>query len=149
MFPTPESTKLLLENGRDDRSEEEIKGGLKDYVRFLAETGAPPNFRKNPWSKISSADPEFYVKLGEIVGKTLQPRVKAKKTGKGVEEGKEEAPVNDLIKKLEILYAEKLAGNNNVLTEAAEILDTLRRNNVIDIDMLKSISKRFAINKNE
>ena len=140
-FPTEQSAKLLLKEGRDDRSAEDIKGGIEDYVTFLAEIGTIPGFNLDPWPKIRKADPEFYEHLGKILGKKLKPRgsSSAKKTGTGVS-----TSVNDLVKKLEILYAEKMAGNNNVLTEAAEILDTLRRNDVININMLKSISKRFA-----
>ena len=140
-FPTKQSARILLEEGRDGRSVEEIKGGVADYVKFLAENGNPPGFNTKPWTSIAVADPNFYIELGKIAGKTLKPRVSTstKKTGTGVS-----TSVNDLVKKLEILYAEKMAGNNNVLTEAAEILDTLRRNDVIDINMLKSISKRFA-----
>ena len=119
-------------------------------MKVYSSIGTPPKFNEKPWTTIKAADPEFYKQLGDISGKNLKPRVSssatrastsasAKKTGTGVSS----ATVNDLINKLEILYAEKMAGNNNVLTEAAEILDTLRRNNVIDINMLKSISKRF------
>jgi len=63
------------------------------------------------------------------------------KTGTGV-------TIDEMIKKLEILYASKLAGNNNVLTEVREILNTLRRNGVVDIDMIKEISKRFLTTTN-
>lgn len=48
-----------------------------------------------------------------------------------------------LLKKLNILYAEKLAGNNNVKHEAIEILDKLKKNKIIDTEKLKETSKLF------
>jgi len=138
-LPTKTSAELLFKKGRDDRSVTEIKGGVADFVTVLAQNGTPPSFNRKPWTTIRAADPEFYNQLSVISGKKLKPRGSSK-AGTGL-------PIDEMVKKLEILYASKLAGNNNVLTEAREILNTLRRNGVIDIDMIKDISKRFINNK--
>ena len=48
-----------------------------------------------------------------------------------------------LLKKLNILYAEKLAGSNNVANEATEILNELKKNKIIDSEKVKETSKLF------
>jgi hypothetical protein len=126
----PNTVRLLFEE-REDITVHEVKTAISDYVTFLVRNNTPPNFIYKPWSTIKTVDNEFYLQLGKIAGKKLKGSPKA---GTGIA---------DMIKKLEILYAEKQAGNNNVMGEVEEILNILRRNNIIDIDMLKNISKRF------
>ena len=48
-----------------------------------------------------------------------------------------------LINKLNILLAEKQAGNNNVFNEISAISDELRRNGILSLKQLKSLYKKI------
>ena len=68
----------------------------------------------------------------------LYKKIKELKTGKGFVKFLSSDP-QELFNKLNILIAEKEAGNNNVLNEASAITDELRRLGFLTINQIKKL----------
>ncbi len=66
------------------------------------------------------------------------------KTGTGCRVNFLSTDPNELFNKLQILIAEKEAGNNNVLNEASAITDELRRQGHLSIAEVKKIYELIA-----
>ena len=65
------------------------------------------------------------------------------KTGKGAFVKFLSSDPKELLNKLNLLIAEKQAGNNNVLNEASAVVDELRRMGAISINQCKQFYKQF------
>jgi len=146
-FKTPEDTRKILTEGNDVLSAKEVKEEITKYLQYVVKKDKAPNLRSKPWSTIKAADEDFYSDLYIIKhGKyyTRKPKPKTFTTSTPTKDD-EPSPIKGegLLKKLNILYAEKLAGNNNVANEAIEILDKLKKNKIIDTEKLKETSKLF------
>jgi hypothetical protein len=93
---------------------------------------------KNPWKQVDSIYPGF-VKAVKNARKHGSSELA---TGEGLTKFLPSNP-NVLFKRLEVLLAEKKAGNNNVMEEATEIADELRRKGILSISQLRKIFKQF------
>ena len=155
-FKTPEDTRKILTEGNDVLSGKEAKEEITKYLEYVVKKNKAPNLGSKPWSTIKAADEDFYNELYKIKhGKyptTRKPKPKTSTPAKPKTSAPkvfttpdEPSPIKGegLLKKLNILYAEKLAGNNNVANEAIEILDKLKKNKIIDTEKLKETSKLF------
>ena len=93
------------------------------------------NKSSNPWRQIDKFLPNY-------VDDVRRARSNSVTSGHGLTRFLSSDP-NVLFKRLEVLLAEKKAGNNNVMNEASEIADELRRQGVLSISKLKKIFKQF------
>lgn len=108
---------------------------VENYIELLNESGST-DIRS--WAYVDSGDQQ-YRKLNtalQKIGKLNEYFPNAKPyTGKGLRRGVRcgkgfkflTSDPKELLKKLDILIAEKLAGNTNILPEASAIVDELRR----------------------
>ena len=102
--------------------------------------------RYYPWKHFKDIDNTFIdrvrVERGETTGYGL---CKCKRRSELVSKGKGvrflPSDPNKLVKRLNILLAEKEAGNNNVFEEVSAIADELRRLGLMNIFQLKKLSK--------
>ena len=109
----------------------------------------------NPWRKINAVDPDFVSTLRKArISDAKHPH-----TGKGITFAQQSpfgtsiarqsrfgvkflsSNPKELFNKLNILIAEKEAGNTNVLDEASAIVDELRRLGLLTISQIKKIYK--------
>lgn len=140
----------LLNKGLENRSAAEIKDGLLAYMENLVANNIRVNLGEYPWTTIKVVDPILYDNIRKIKtpNKSTKRRMTQSSTastprGTGATAFLTSDP-SELVKRLEILHAEKLAGNNNVLTEASAIADELRRQGVINTETLKKMSNLFC-----
>lgn len=143
--------KDILTNGLEDRSADELKQGLKAHVAAVKNV-ASVNFGEYPWSTIRAVNAEFYESLRKIKTpksvrtqsvSSMRSLSTSTPRATGVTTKFLTSDPSELLKKLEILHAEKAAGNNNVLNEASAIADELRRQGMLTATQLKDISKSF------
>lgn len=129
---------------------DDIKTALKTYVEHLLSNNARVNLGEYPWSTIRVVDEDFYNIIKRVktpprkyTSKRMTQSLSSTPRGTGSTAFLPSDP-NELINRLDILYAEKEAGNNNVLAEASAIADELRRQGVINTETLKTLSKKFV-----
>lgn len=145
--------KQLLTQGlpADNRSPDDIKKALVDYVENLRAFNVRADLGHYPWSTVKTVDPDFFKSIQSAQTPPKKPRKttlqssSTSSTPKGT--GSTTFLTSDpakLVQRLDILYAEKQAGNNNVLSEATAIADELRRQGLITTETLKTLSKKFA-----
>ena len=84
---------------------------------------------------IKTVNPDLYADIKEL---------RKLKTGRGCRVNFLNTDPNELFNKLQILIAEKEAGNNNVLNEASAITDELRRQGQLSIAEVKKIYELIA-----
>ena len=113
--------------------------GLHDYI---VNNYIEIDFRTKPWPMIHKLYPEFVARLKQDMKSY---------TGHGL--GKQECSCSfltsdpkKLTKRLNILIAENLAGNNNVLDEISAICDELRRKGLLSISTIKKIFSKLNHN---
>ena len=146
--------KLLLTQGlpADGRSKDDIKSALLAFVKNHRALNMRMDLGDYPWSTIKAVDLNFYKAIQGVHTPPKKPRKVAVPSssstsstprGTGLTSFLTSDPV-ELLKRLDILYAEKQAGNDNVLSEATAIADELRRQGVITTETLKELSKKFA-----
>lgn len=113
--------------------EEMSKTDMEALKKYLIEH---PNIkldgRVNPWKKFNNACRGFTSSVH-----SLRELDKKQFSGKGVKFLSSNP--SELLKKLNLLIAEKDAGNTNVLSEASAIVDELRRLGMLTISQIKKI----------
>ena len=160
-----ESTKYKLQMSASLRKQEEEGKGLYDYlmglhtyadrqrkenairmlfierekkdnfIQYLNSINFNINLGKFPFTTIKSVNPDFYIEIQEL---------KNQKIGTGINVKFLTSDPQELVKKLQILIAEKKAGNNNVFNEISAIVDELRRLGHLTIGQIKKIYKMIA-----
>lgn len=113
---------LREENIKELFEEQENKDKLLQYLELYQ-----PKLSTKTFRTIRRELPEFYNEIRKV------------KTGKGIKFLSSDP--KELLKKLNILIAEKKAGNNNVLNEISAIADELRRMGIFNIEKIKEINK--------
>ena len=104
------------------------------FLSYLAEINYQFDLNRKPYTTIKTVNPEFYNEIKEL---------RKTKTGKGAFVKFLSSDPKELHNKLNLLIAEKQAGNNNVLNEASAVVDELRRMGAISINQCKQFYKQF------
>ena len=104
------------------------------FLSYLAEINYQFDLNRKPFTTIKAANPDFYKEIMEL---------RKAKTGKGAFVKFLSSDPKELLNKLNLLIAEKQAGNNNVLNEASAVVDELRRVGAISISECKQLYKQF------
>ncbi len=121
---------------RNNPNKEETKQAIKKLLNEDANRDSLLNYLKlinyqfdltrYPYTTIKRVNPALYKEIQDL------------KTGKGFVKFLSSDP-QELFNKLNILIAEKEAGNNNVLNEASAITDELRRLGFLTINQIKKL----------
>lgn len=106
-----------------------------DFLAYLESVNYVHDLSKFPFTVIREVNPKFY---NEIETRKKEVR------GKGLTTTFLSSDPKELLKKLNILVAEKEAGNTNIVTEASAITDELRRLGVLTFSQVKKIYKLIA-----
>jgi hypothetical protein len=134
----------------DDERFKEMK--FRDVLRdFMSTNRISIDLRKHPWDIVKRLDPEYAHQLK--LAKTGHGFSRKKKVG-GCSCSTSPASTtsfltsdpSQLTKRLNILIAENLAGNNNVLGEVSAICDELRRKGLLSISTIKKIFSKLHHN---
>jgi predicted Zn-ribbon and HTH transcriptional regulator len=144
--PSYKNDKTKLKTLLDDSYPIEYEGRSKDVpmrqllIFHLADNDIKINKSANPWKIIKQIDENFFNEV------ELRRQAQEGKFGTGLCKcgtGIQFLPSDPkkLVKRLNILVAEKEAGNNNVMEEVTAIADELRRKGLMNIFQLKKLSK--------
>ena len=113
---TKENIKKLLDD----------EAGKDKLLNYLKQIEYRVNLTRYPYPVIKDVNPKLYEQIQKL------------REGKGFVKFLSSNP-QELLNKLNILIAEKEAGNNNVLNEASAITDELRRLGFLTIDQIKKL----------
>jgi len=130
---------------KDNANKEETKQALKElfeeqenkdkYLRYLEAIHYQFDLSKYSYTTIKTVNHNLYAEIKEL---------RKLKTNTGCRVNFLSTDPNELFNKLQILIAEKEAGNNNVLNEASAITDELRRQGHLSIAEVKKIYELIA-----
>jgi len=109
-----------------------IEENRTNFLAYLDSVNFVHDLSRYPFTVIREVNPRFY---NEIEARKKEAR------GKGMTTKFLSSDPKELLSKLNILVAEKEAGNTNVLSEASAIIDELRRLGVLTLPQIKNIYK--------